>query len=137
MFLICLALIRFSGRRSFGIHTPFDNVLSILLGAILSRAVTGASPFIATVASGAALVAIHRLFAWLGVYSRFFGRLVKGESIVIFENGKLVRENMNACCITEKDIKEGMREVANIDSYDQVERIYAERNGKISVVKKS
>lgn len=136
MFFVCLILIRFAGRRAFGIHTPLDNVLGILLGAILSRAVTGASPFLPIIAAGATIAVLHRIFAWLGLYSKLLGRMVKGEAMVLYENGKLDRKNMRACCITEKDIMEGLREYANVSSYDEVKTIYAERNGKISVVKK-
>ena len=46
MFFIALILIRISGRRSFGVRTPLDNIITISLGAIMSRAVVGASPYI-------------------------------------------------------------------------------------------
>ncbi|WP_353506635.1 hypothetical protein [Variovorax flavidus] len=49
-FFIALLLIRASGRRSFRQHTPFDACVTVPLGAALSRAVVGASPFWATVA---------------------------------------------------------------------------------------
>jgi uncharacterized membrane protein YcaP (DUF421 family) len=136
MFLVCLGLIRFAGRRSFGQHTPLDNVLAILLGAILSRAVVGASPFMSTIGAGLTITAVHRFFAWLGIYSKFFGRVVKGEAVILYENGTFHRGNMNSCCITEKDIMESVRVCGNIDSLDKVKAIYGERSGHISVVKK-
>jgi uncharacterized membrane protein YcaP (DUF421 family) len=136
MFLVCLGLIRFAGRRGFGQHTPLDNVLAILLGAVLSRAVVGASAFLPTVSAGITIVAVHRLFAWLGIYSRFFGKLVKGEAVILYENGTFYRRNMNSCCITEKDIMESVRVCGNVDSLDKVKIIYGERSGQISVVKK-
>ena len=61
VFAIGLALVRLSGRRSFGQRAPFDFVVAVLLGATLSRAIVGASPFVATISASLALVAVHRL----------------------------------------------------------------------------
>ena len=44
-FVLALAMIRLAGRRSFGQRSPFDACTTVLLGAVLSRAVVGASPF--------------------------------------------------------------------------------------------
>jgi uncharacterized membrane protein YcaP (DUF421 family) len=136
VFLICLALIRFSGRRSFAMGTPVDNVLAILLGAILSRAVVGASPFLSTVAAAVTLAALHRFMAWLGLYSHRMGRLFKGEAKIIYDNGKFNKENMRYCRITRRDLMAGIRLSANTDSFSSIRRIYVERNGRISVILK-
>src|SRR4051812_6447765 len=92
VFIICLVFIRISGKRSFGMHMPLDNVITILLGAVLSRAIVGASPFIATITSGAVIVVVYRLFAGLCFYSKRFGRIVKGSDEVIYKNGQLQKE---------------------------------------------
>ncbi|MGF6482427.1 hypothetical protein QFZ91_004590 [Paraburkholderia sp. JPY419] len=68
VFVIAIVLIRVSGRRSFGQRTPFDLVVVILLGAMLSRAIVGASPFIATVVASLVIVVCHRVLAW-GVHT--------------------------------------------------------------------
>ncbi len=47
-FFLTLVLIRIAGIRTFGKKTPFDNVITIMLGSIFSRVVVGASPFIPT-----------------------------------------------------------------------------------------
>jgi hypothetical protein len=53
VFLLAGILIRLAGRRSFGLHAPLDNIITIMLGAVLSRAIVGASPFLPVIASSA------------------------------------------------------------------------------------
>src|SRR5471030_2212622 len=77
-FIGALVCIRISGRRSFGQRSPCDSVVVILLGATLSRAIVGASPFVATVLSSLVIVACHRLLALACVRSSRFERLVDG-----------------------------------------------------------
>jgi uncharacterized membrane protein YcaP (DUF421 family) len=134
--IACLILIRFSGRRSFGIGTPLDNVLAILLGAVMSRAVVGASPFFPVLAAGGTIAALHRLLAVAGLYSRKFGKLVKGEAKVVYENGEFIKKNLKYCRISKHDLMAGVRQEIQEDSLEHVKTIYVERNGHISVIKK-
>ena len=136
IFIIALALIRFSGRRTFGMLSPFDTVISILLGAILSRAVIGASPFVATIIASVVIVILHRLFAWISLYNDIFGSLIKGNAKIIYEDGKIIRKNMKKFFITDKDLIEGIRLQGNVESLDEIKSAYIELDGKISVIKK-
>lgn len=136
IFIITLIYLRISGKRSFGMQSPFDLVVSILLGAVLSRGVVGASPFGATLAAGLTLVLMHRFCAWASLHHEGFGRLIKGESKVIYENGKLIRDNMDRSLISEKDLMQHVRYEGQLESLDQVERAHVERNGKISIIPK-
>jgi uncharacterized membrane protein YcaP (DUF421 family) len=78
IFLVALALIRISGRRSFGNRSPFDYVIAILLDATLSRAIVGASPFLATIAASLAMVVLHRALAWACIRPPYLERWVVG-----------------------------------------------------------
>ncbi|MGZ3863843.1 MAG: DUF421 domain-containing protein [Bacteroidia bacterium] len=137
VFIIALILIRISGKRAFGMNMPMDNVITILLGALLSRAIVGASPFIATIASALLMVILYRICAQLAVISKAFGKLVKGKELLIYKNGQMLHENMKKAMVTEKDLVEEMRIKANLDSLKNVEAAYIERNGEISIVKKT
>src|ERR1700749_2780321 len=79
MFLIMLILIRISGRRSFGVRTPLDNIIAVSLGAIMSRAVVGASPFGSVVVCCFVVVLLHRITGMLIARSKAFARVVEGE----------------------------------------------------------
>ena len=136
VFVIALVLIRISGRRSFGIRTPLDNIVMILLGAILSRAVVGVSPFLATVVTCAVIVLLHRLFGYLIVRSRIIGRLVEGEKILLFKDGAFIKKNMNGALVCKEDVMQGVRKTALTESMEQIDTVHMERNGEISTVKK-
>ncbi len=136
IFVLTIVFIRLSGRRSFGMKSPFDNTITILLGAILSRVVVGISPFVPTVAASLVLVLLHRLFAWLAIRSRTFGRLVKGQAIPVFKDGRIIRENMHRGLISEHDLMEAVRQKANAADLSEIESCWLERDGELSTVKK-
>jgi len=135
-FFLTLVLIRAAGIRTFGKKTPLDNVVAIMLGSIFSRVVVGASPFIPTTAACLAFVLIHRLLASLSLYNDRIGRWIKGEISILYENGRQNERNMRKARISEKDLRESVRQQINQDSLDQVKEIIMERSGTISVIKK-
>ena len=136
IFVIALLLIRISGRRSFGLRMPLDNIISILLGAILSRAVVGASPFVPTVICCLVIVGIHRLVGWLIVLDKRFAQLIEGTSILLFKDNEFIFRHLRRGLVAEEDVLQGLRKSALTDDLRKVERIYLERNGEISPVMK-
>ncbi len=136
VFIIGLILIRISGRRSFGMRMPLDNIITVLIGAILSRAVVAASPFIATIVTCTAIAFIHRIFALIGLYNNTFDSWIKGKSRLLYKNGVLNRKLMRKSLLDENDINEGVRINSNLKSMEETDSIYLERDGQISVVKK-
>jgi len=135
VFFIALFLIRVSGRRTFGMRMPLDNVITILLGALLSRAVVGASPFWSVIMASVTIVVLYRIFSLLCVYSDFIGNIIKGKEEIIYEKEILNKKKMKSCMITEKDLKEQMRINGNVESFENIRSIVIERDGEISVVK--
>jgi uncharacterized membrane protein YcaP (DUF421 family) len=136
IFFVALALIRISGRRSFSMRSAFDNIITLLLGAVLSRVVYGASAFIPTVSACLLIVLLHRLFAWLSINDHMLGRVIKGEKILIYENGVVNQRNLHRSLMSEKDLFEAVRLKINTESLTDVDKIYCERNGEVSVLKK-
>lgn len=136
MFIIAFLLIRISGRRSFGIRTPLDNIITISLGAIMSRAVVGASAFVPVVVCCFVIVLLHRVFGWLIVHHKGFGRFVEGDKIALFENGKFVKDHMEKGLVCQEDIMQGVRKSALTEDMAGIEKVYMERNGEISAIRK-
>lgn len=137
VFLIAWVLIRISGRRSFGFGAPLDNIITILLGALLSRGLVGASPFLPIVGAWLLIVLLNRFIAFATVRSERFNRLVNGKKIVLYREGHFMQGNMGRAMVSEEDIRQGVRKIALLDNLDQVDTVYLERDGQISVIKKS
>jgi uncharacterized membrane protein YcaP (DUF421 family) len=136
IFAITLILIRISGRRSFGIKTPLDNIIVITLGAILSRAIVGVSPFIPVVVASLVMVCIHRMIGWIGVRKPGFKRMIEGKKILVFEKGNFIEEHLKRGLVCEEDVRLGIRKSALTDNLDKIEKAYIETNGEITVIKK-
>ncbi|MFM0238488.1 DUF421 domain-containing protein [Paraburkholderia phytofirmans] len=136
VFLIALVLIRISGRRSFGQRSPFDSVVVILLGATLSRAIVGASPFIATVGASFMIVICHRALAWACMRARALERLVGGVEREVFSNGEFNEREMDAALISRTDVQESVRQKTGSRSMENVAAAILERNGEVSVIRK-
>ena len=130
VFMIALLLIRISGRRSFGIRAPLDNIIIILLGAILSRAVVGASEFLPVIVSCFVIVVMHRGVGWLIVNSKVIGRLIESDKIILYEKGKYVKQHLKRVQLTEEDVMQGVRKSALTEDLNEIKHIYIERNGK-------
>lgn len=136
IFFIALILIRVSGRRSFGVRTPLDNIITISLGAIMSRAVVGASDFIPVVVCCFVIVLLHRLFGWLIAHNKAFGRFIEGDKMVLFEQSKFQEDAMKKALVCQEDIMQGVRKSTLTEDMSKIEKVYMERNGEISAIKK-
>ncbi|MDR2234828.1 MAG: DUF421 domain-containing protein [Chryseobacterium sp.] len=136
VFILALILIRISGRRSFGIGSPLDNIIVILLGAILSRAVVGASPFIPVIVTCSVIVLLHRIISWLKNRSTAFHQFIEGKKILVFKDGRFLYSNMNKALVCKEDIIQGIRKQALTDDLRLIRYVYVEYTGEITVITK-
>lgn len=133
VFAGALVLVRLGGKRAFGKNTSFDIVLGVILGSVLSRAVTGNAPLLPTLAASAALTLLHLALARLAFHSRRFGRAIKGSHTCLLADGKYQRDAMHRTSMTEHDLQEGAR-LRGHDDVTRLRAIYLERNGELSIV---
>lgn len=136
MFFIALILIRISGRRSFGVRTPLDNIITISLGAVMSRAIVGASAFVPVIVCCFVIVLLHRLFGWLIAHSKAFGRFIEGDKMVLYENNTFNYERMKDALVCQEDLMQGVRKSALTEDMSSIDKVYMERNGEISAIRK-
>lgn len=136
VFFIALAYVRTGGLRMLGRQSAFDSLTALMLGAILGKAVVSPDSFFGTLIAALVIMVLHRLTAWLTFKSSWAGSIIKGKSILLFQNNKPIFKNLSRVHITENDLQEAVRKNLHVDDLSHVKEIYMDRSGELSVIKK-
>jgi uncharacterized membrane protein YcaP (DUF421 family) len=134
VFVVTLAIVRLGKKRFLGRATAFDVILGIMLGSIVSRAVTGNAPFVPALAAAAMLMLMHWFFSAIALRWHGFGALVKGRPRVLVRDGRAEPEAMRAAHVTEHDLQEDLRS-KSVSRLEEVAEARLERSGQLSVIK--
>ena len=135
VYVVTLAFVRLGGKRLVGRRSAFDLVLAIVLGSVMSRAISGTAPFFPTLVAGAGLVAVHRAIAILSWHSPRLAALTEGRPETLLAKGEVVPRGLHRTHITKDDLATACREEHLRDVAD-AERIVLEPNGRFSVLPK-
>ncbi|MFN4128945.1 MAG: DUF421 domain-containing protein [Paracoccaceae bacterium] len=131
VFAFAVMLVRLGNKRFISGNTAYDVILGVMLGSIVSRAVTGQSPFLPTLCAALVIVVLHRLFSRIAIRSDHFGALIKGNTRVLVRDGEVDWEAMD-----RSNLSEALRLRANLSDWEKVKEARLERNGEISVIRK-
>ena len=72
-------------------------------------------------------------FDWLGFRSPFWERIFQPEPLLLIENGKSIKKNMDKELVTESELMSQLRE-NGIEDIKAVKKCYLESNGHFSVL---
>src|ERR671939_422084 len=108
VYVVTVLMVRLGKKRFMGQSTAFDVILGIMLGSVVSRAITGNAPFLPAMAAAAVLLAMHWLFSALAFRSHVFGEAIKGEPRVLIRDGTIDHEAMRQAHIREHDLWEDL-----------------------------
>jgi uncharacterized membrane protein YcaP (DUF421 family) len=114
IFLVALALVRVGEKRFIGKNTAFDVVLGVMLGSLLSTAVTDSSSFFNIMVAGAVFVFLH----WL-----------------LIKDGEIDWDEMRESHVTKNDLVSALRRQGRMTDPSEVKAAFLERNGDISVIR--
>jgi uncharacterized membrane protein YcaP (DUF421 family) len=109
VYIVTVIMVRLGKKRFMGRATAFDVILGIMLGSIVSRALTGNAPFVPALVASAVLVAMHGLFSGIALNWHGFGHLVKGKPTLLVRNGTVDEAAMRKTHMTEHDLWEDLR----------------------------
>ena len=134
VYAAALTMVRLGEKRFLGKSTAFDVILGVILGSVVSRAITGQSPFFPTLAAGFVLVGLHWVLAWAAFRSDWFGRLVKGTPRTLVQDGEIRWDAMRASHVSDDDLRSALRSQGGVEAPEAVKAARLERSGKISVL---
>lgn len=135
VFFLALIYVRTGGLRMLGRQSAYDSLTALMLGAILGKAVITQDSFLGTLLAAFVIMISHRLVAWITFKSSWAGSVLKGKSILLYENNKPNFENLCRVHITENDLQEAVRKNLNMDDMSLVKEIYMDRSGELSVIR--
>jgi uncharacterized membrane protein YcaP (DUF421 family) len=134
IYAFTLAIIRLGNKRFLSKATAFDVIVAIMLGSVMSRAIDGSAPLLMTLLAGAVLLGMHWVFAALAYKTNWFGSYVKGERVLLIEDGEVQREGMRRGSITDDDLTQAIRLKTNQTDPSKIKLAYLERDGQISAI---
>lgn len=137
IFFIALVMIRLGGFRIMGKKSGFDLVIIIMLGAVLARAIVGASPMLSTIAAAGIMIAVNRALAWISLKNPKISALINGKPLVICQDGEINWKNMDKICLSESELYSSLRLERHQNNLAQIKLATMETNGRISFILKT
>lgn len=134
VYIVGLILVRVGKKRFLGRFTAFDFILSVILGSVVSRTITGNAPFYPTLFAAFVLVAIHWMLSHVAFFSRGFGQLIKGTTDVLILDGEIQWDNMREANISQRDLEGALRTEMKTSSLENIKEARLERSGRISFI---
>ncbi len=133
-YIVLLLAVRLIGRRMASMLAPFDLIVLFLFGGALMSAVLGDDhSLVAAIGAVFSIGLMHVLVSSLKRWWPWFGRLVDGTPIVVYENGEWHQDRMRGLRMLESDIMTAVRQ-KGLMRLDQVRYAIVERDGKVSIV---
>jgi uncharacterized membrane protein YcaP (DUF421 family) len=131
---ILLFAFRLIGRRTASQMAPFDLIVIFLFAGVTITAVLDDDHSMVGAFSAICTIGLmHTLASWLKIRFAWFGRIIDGTPVVVFEHGAFNRRRMSRLRLTEQDIMAAARQ-RGLMRLEQVRYAVAERDGKISIV---
>lgn len=135
MYFILFGLLRLVLKRQAGGIGTTDVLVIVLLAEVSGQ---GFTSNYTSVVEGAVIIATVLFWTfvleWAGHKFPAVERILRAQTLMLIENGKMLRKNMKAELVTSEELMAQLRE-QGIEDCSEVKRAYMEADGKISVVK--
>lgn len=117
--------------------TPFEFVLIFLMGGVIILSTAGDDRSITNCYGGVIVICMmHRLVNRVKQRSPRWGAIIDGTPVVLLKDDRWQSYSMNQTRVDDADVMASAR-TKGIKSLDQIKYAVLERNGAITVIKKS
>lgn len=124
-------------KKLFSIHTPFNFILFVILGSILSEAIVDEKDFISIIFTITLLIVLNHLIA-LSIYRiPILELLIKGKPTILVNHGEIKWKTMEKHRITKSELLHELHIHLNTNNLEIVELAYITTEGRINFVKKN
>ena len=135
MYFVLFGLLRLVLKRQAGGIGTTDVLVIVLLAEVSGK---GFTSDYSSVVEGTVIIATVLFWSyvleWAGHKYPAVERILREQTLMLIQNGKMLRKNMRAELVTPEELMAQLRE-QGIEECSQVKKAFMEADGKISVVK--
>lgn len=134
MYLVALAGLRLSQRRTLSQWTAIDFAAAVAIGAIVGRtAIASGQSFVTGAAALLTLLAAHWVIS-MGRFTKPVAKLVDHRVRVLVDHGRLRRDQLGVCGVTENDILAKLRQ-EGVGELAELRYVFYETKGDLTIVR--
>lgn len=134
-YLGLIVMLRMSGTRTLSKMNSFDFVITIALGSVFATGILQKTvPLVDTLFAIAMLVSLQFSVTYLAVRFKKVDTLITAAPVLLFAEGKYLRDSMLRARVTQDEVQAAVRE-QGFSSIDQIRFVVLESNGNIVAIR--
>jgi len=133
LYLVLIATVRLLGKRQVGQMEPSEFVVTMLVANLASIPMQdGGIPLFSGIVPILTVLGVELVLSFLNLRSVRLRRLLCGKPVILIENGRILRENLEKTRVTLDELSGHLREKDVLDP-SAVQFAILETNGNLSV----
>lgn len=135
-YVVLVAFLRVSGKRTLSKMNAFDLVVTVALGSTLATVLLNKNVALAEGALAfALLIGLQFIVTWSSVRARWIRRLVTGEPQMLLYRGEFLSGALRSARVTEDEVRAAVR-AAGLPDMSGAEAVVLETDASFSVVRR-
>ncbi len=132
---VLMLMVRVSGKRTLGQHTPFDLLVVVLISEAVSNSMIGDDhSLLGGLIVATTLISLNLLLGFISSRNRRAERVMEGDAVLIGRDGVIFHDVLSHNRVGRGDMEKALRE-ADCE-LSELKRAFLEVDGSISVQKK-